>query len=120
MTYVLGIDLGTSSLKGILMDEVGNLITTKSAEYQIDTPKQGYSEQRPEYWIVALESVLTGLSVEISDFGQQLAGISFSGQMHSLVVLDDNNKPVYPAILWNDVRTSKQCQEITDRLGQRF
>ena len=61
MTYVLGIDLGTSSLKGILMDEVGNLITTKSAEYQIDTPKQGYSEQRPEYWIVALESVLTGL-----------------------------------------------------------
>ncbi|MEJ7530483.1 FGGY family carbohydrate kinase, partial [Staphylococcus hominis] len=42
MTYVLGIDLGTSSLKGILMDEVGNLITTKSAEYQIDTPKQGY------------------------------------------------------------------------------
>lgn len=120
MTYVLGIDLGTSSLKGILMDEVGNLITTKSAEYQIDTPKQGYSEQRPEYWIVALESVLTGLSVEISDFGQQLAGISFSGQMHSLVVLDDNNKPVYPAILWNDVRTSKQCQEITDRLGQRL
>ena len=80
MTYVLGIDLGTSSLKGILMDEVGNLITTKSAEYQIDTPKQGYSEQRPEYWIVALESVLTGLSVEISDLVSNLQALVFRGK----------------------------------------
>ena len=120
MSYVLGIDLGTSSLKGILMNEAGDLITTKSAEYKIDTPKQGYSEQRPEYWVVALEAVLTGLSVEVSDFGQNLAGISFSGQMHSLVVLDENNTPVYPAILWNDVRTSKQCAEITDKLGSRL
>ena len=80
MTYVLGIDLGTSSLKGILMDEVGNLITTKSAEYQIDTPKQGYSEQRPEYWIVALESVLTGLSVEFQILVSNLQALVFRGK----------------------------------------
>lgn len=120
MSYVLGIDLGTSSLKGILMTEKGKLVTTKSAEYGIDTPKQGYSEQRPEYWAVALETVLTALSVNIPDFGTELAGISFSGQMHSLVVLDKNNTPAYPAILWNDVRTSKQCREITEKLGERL
>ncbi|MFU2194972.1 xylulokinase [Streptococcus pluranimalium] len=120
MTYVLGIDLGTSSLKGVLMDDKGNLITTKSAEYKIDSPKQGYSEQRPEYWVVALETVLTALSVEVSDLGKELVGISFSGQMHSLVVLDDKRNPVYPAILWNDVRTTKQCQEINQKLGKKL
>lgn len=120
MPYVLGIDLGTSSLKGILMNEKGEVIKTKSATYPIDTPKQGFSEQRPEYWVVALENVLTGLSVDVADFGDELIGISFSGQMHSLVVLDKNNTPIYPAILWNDVRTTKQCQEITERLGDRL
>ncbi len=120
MSYVLGIDLGTSSLKGVLMDDKGNLIITKSAEYGIDTPKQGYSEQRPEYWVVALETVLTGLSLDVPDFGSELAGISFSGQMHSLVVLDKDNSPVYPAILWNDVRTTKQCEQITEKLGSKL
>lgn len=120
MSYVLGIDLGTSSLKGVLMDDSGKLIVTKSAEYKIDTPKQGYSEQHPEYWVVALETVLTNLSIEVSDFGKELVGISFSGQMHSLVVLDSNNKPVYPAILWNDVRTTKQCQTINQKLGDQL
>lgn len=120
MSYVLGIDLGTSSLKGVLMDDSGKLIITKSAEYKIDTPKQGYSEQHPEYWVVALETVLTNLSIEVSDFGKELVGISFSGQMHSLVVLDSNNKPVYPAILWNDVRTTKQCQTINQKLGNQL
>ncbi|MFV0556492.1 MAG: xylulokinase [Lactovum sp.] len=117
MVYVLGIDLGTSSLKGVLMNEKGELLMTKSAEYGIDSPEQGYSEQRPEYWTLALEKVLTSLSIEMEDFGNQLRGISFSGQMHSLVVLDKENQPAYPAILWNDVRTSEQCQEITERLG---
>lgn len=79
MPYVLGIDLGTSSLKGILMNEKGKVIETKSAEYSIDTPRQGFSEQSPEYWVVALEKVLTGLSLIVHDFGTQLVGISFSG-----------------------------------------
>ncbi|GAB2025797.1 xylulokinase [Lactovum odontotermitis] len=120
MTYVLGIDLGTSSLKGILTNEQGQVVAVQSSEYGIDRPKQGYSEQRPEYWTAALKSVLSALSVEVADFGQALAGISFSGQMHSLVVLDENDVPVYPAILWNDVRTSRQCQEISQKLGARL
>lgn len=120
MPYVLGIDLGTSSLKGILMNEKGKVIETKSAEYSIDTPRQGFSEQRPEYWVVALDAVLTGLSLNVPDFGTQLVGISFSGQMHSLVVLDKENMPVYPAILWNDVRTTKQCKIINEKMGSRL
>lgn len=120
MAYVLGIDLGTSSLKGILMTERGEVVETKSAEYGIDTPQTGYSEQRPEYWAVALESVLTALSVSVKDFGSNLTGISFSGQMHSLVVLGADDKPVYPAILWNDVRTTEQCRQITEKLGDKL
>ncbi|MFV0561176.1 MAG: FGGY family carbohydrate kinase, partial [Enterococcus sp.] len=120
MSYVLGLDLGTSSLKGILMDKQGNVICEKSSEYGLDSPKLGYSEQRPEYWVVACEDVLTKLSVEVKDFGEELEGISFSGQMHSLVVLDKRNTPLYPAILWNDVRTTKQCEEITSTLGDKL
>lgn len=117
MSYVLGIDLGTSSLKGILMNQEGRVICEKSSEYSLDIPKAGYSEQKPEYWILACEEVLTGLSKDVKDFGEQLQGISFSGQMHSLVVLDQKNQSIYPAILWNDVRTTKQCQEIMNTLG---
>lgn len=120
MSYVLGIDLGTSSLKGILMDETGRVICEKSSDYGIDTPANGYSEQRPEYWVVACEDVLTQLSIAVDDFGDKLAGISFSGQMHSLVTLDANLKPAYPAILWNDVRTTKQCEQIMSTFGERL
>lgn len=120
MSYVLGIDLGTSSLKGILMDETGHVICEKSSDYGIDTPANGYSEQRPEYWVVACEDVLTQLSIAVDDFGDKLAGISFSGQMHSLVTLDANLKPAYPAILWNDVRTTKQCEQIMSTFGERL
>lgn len=120
MSYVLGIDLGTSSLKGILMDETGRVICEKSSDYGIDTPANGYSEQRPEYWVVACEDVLTQLSIAVDDFGDKLAGISFSGQMHSLVTLDANLKPAYPAILWNDVRTTKQCEQIMSTFGEQL
>lgn len=120
MNYVLGIDLGTSSLKGILMDETGRVICEKSSDYGIDTPANGYSEQRPEYWVVACEDVLTQLSIAVDDFGDKLAGISFSGQMHSLVTLDANLKPAYPAILWNDVRTTKQCEQIMSTFGEQL
>ncbi|MDZ5584617.1 xylulokinase [Enterococcus cecorum] len=120
MSYVLGIDLGTSSLKGILMNPEGQVIAEKTSSYPIDTPQNGYSQQRPEYWIVACEDVLTQLSIEINDFGEKLSGISFSGQMHSLVTLDANLKPAYPAILWNDVRTTKQCEQIMSTFGERL
>ncbi|MBC1371398.1 xylulokinase [Listeria booriae] len=118
MSYVLGIDLGTSSLKGILMNKAGQVIAEASAEYDIDSPAPGFSEQHPEYWVVACEEVLTRLSIEVADFGAELEVISFSGQMHSLVTLGDEDTLAYPAILWNDVRTTTQCQEIMDTFGE--
>ncbi|MBC1973880.1 xylulokinase [Listeria booriae] len=118
MSYVLGIDLGTSSLKGILMNKTGQVIAEASAEYDIDSPAPGFSEQHPEYWVVACEEVLTRLSIEVADFGAELEAISFSGQMHSLVTLGDEDTLAYPAILWNDVRTTKQCQQIMDTFGE--
>lgn len=120
MAYVLGIDLGTSSLKGILMNEKGRVISEKHSEYEIQTPQLGYSEQHPEDWITACNNVMEALRHEVSDFGSELEGISFSGQMHSLVVLDEFNQPIYPAILWNDVRTSSQCEEIKDVFGDKL
>lgn len=117
MSYVLGLDLGSSSLKGVLMDETGRFVLEKTSHYPMSSPKAGYSEQNPESWIDACEIILRSMMEDLPDFGSRLVGVSFSGQMHSLVALDQENKPVYPAILWNDVRTTKQCQEITEVLG---
>lgn len=120
MGYVLGIDLGTSSLKGLIMNKAGQLVAEASAEYRIDSPAPGFSEQHPEYWVIAFEEVITKLSFDVADFSAKLEAISFSGQMHSLVTLGENNEVVYPAILWNDVRTTKQCAEIMEQLGDQL
>ncbi|WP_323702827.1 xylulokinase [Mammaliicoccus sp. Dog046] len=120
MSYVLGIDLGTSSLKGILMNRSGEVVAESSSEYPLDTPSVGYAEQHPDCWILACEKVLTQLTIDVKDFGSKLEAISFSGQMHSLVVLGEDHRPVYPAILWNDVRTTDECKVIEDKLGERL
>ncbi|PZF87937.1 xylulokinase [Listeria ivanovii] len=120
MGYVLGIDLGTSSLKGIVMNKAGNLIAEASTDYAIDSPAPGFSEQHPEYWVIGLEKVMTKLGFAVADFGAELEAISFSGQMHSLVMLGAEEKVVHPAILWNDVRTTKQCTEIMEEYGDEI
>ncbi|MCL1995897.1 MAG: xylulokinase [Defluviitaleaceae bacterium] len=113
--YVLGLDLGTSSTKGLLLDEKGNVVATKSADYPILTPAPGYSEQDPSLWCSAAMTVMKEMAKEVSDFTEQLKGISFSGQMHSLVLLDRDKKPLRNSILWNDVRTTKQCETIVKK-----
>lgn len=120
MDYVLGIDLGSSSMKGLLMNEQGTIVAEKSRAYSMSSPKIGYSEQNPKDWILACEGILSDFSLEIEQFKEHLVGISFSGQMHSLVVLDENSQPVYPAILWNDVRTTKECKLITEMFGSEI
>ena len=120
MSYVLGLDLGTSSLKGILVDKSGKIVATKAAEYPLHTPKQGYSEQDPELWVKAADTVIKELINEFGDILSSLEGISFSGQMHSLVLLDADNKPLRNAILWNDVRTTKQCETIMSKAKDKM
>ena len=117
MAYVLGIDLGTSSLKGILINKQGEVVGESSYDYPIETPKIGYSEQNPELWMGAVKNVIIDLIGLHPDMKTDLEGISFSGQMHSLVILDEQKQVIRPAILWNDVRTSKQCQTITEKAG---
>jgi len=117
MKYVIGVDLGTSAVKVLLVDQEGQVAAEASEAYPLYQPKSGYSEQDPEDWVkgtvVALASVLKQSGVD----PQQIEGISFSGQMHGLVLLDGDNKPLRHAILWNDTRTTEQCREIERTLG---
>lgn len=119
MNYVLGIDLGTSSVKGLLVNRTGQIVASKSQSYPLETPKTGYSEQDPAYWIKATEKVIYEMIEEVPDMMEKLEGISFSGQMHSLVLLDDTGEVLRNAILWNDVRTTKQCQDIMTKKGEQ-
>ena len=120
MGYVLGIDLGTSSLKGLLMDKSGEVVAFAGYDYPLLHPKKGYSEQNPEEWVKACENVFKALSEKVEDFKAELEGIAISGQMHGLVTLDGEDKVLRPAILWNDTRTTKQCTEIMEDFGDRL
>lgn len=118
MTYVLGLDLGTSALKGRVVGKNGQVVAEASHSYPMDTPKIGYSEQNPLSWLEAADQVMKDLVSILPELKDSLEGISFSGQMHSLVLLDEKNTPLRPAILWNDVRTTKQCQKINETMGE--
>ena len=118
MTYVLGLDLGTSALKGLVVGKNGQVVAEASHSYPMDTPKIGYSEQNPLSWLEAADQVMKDLVSILPELKDSLEGISFSGQMHSLVLLDEKNTPLRPAILWNDVRTTKQCQKINETMGE--
>jgi len=118
MSYVLGLDLGTSSLKGILINRNGHIVAEASSEYPLYMPRTGYSEQDPNHWTQAAVIVIKRLLDEVADIKDSLEGISFSGQMHSLVLLDEQDKPLRNTILWNDMRTSSQCGRIMDDLGE--
>ena len=115
MLYI-GIDLGTSAVKLLLMDGDGNILNIVSKEYPIFLPKTGWSEQNPEDWYL---QVIEGIKELISGAdGSLVAGISFGGQMHGLVILDDNDRVIRPAILWNDGRTSKECDYLNNVIGK--
>lgn len=117
--YVLGLDLGTSSIKGLLMNEKGQVVATSSENYPLLTPQAGFSEQDPNEWVEKTCLVIEELKNKVKDFKDNLKGISFSGQMHSLVLLDEKGEVLRPAILWNDVRTTKQCADIMEKAGEK-
>lgn len=116
MMLYIGVDLGTSAVKLLLMDEKGNVHKIVSKEYPLYFPKPGWSEQRPEDWC---EKTIGGIRELIVDCDRnEIAGISFGGQMHGLVVLDQNDQVIRPAILWNDGRTGKQTDYLNDIIGK--
>jgi xylulokinase len=115
MLYI-GVDLGTSAVKLLLMDEKGNIHKIVSKEYPLFFPHPGWSEQNPEDWF---EKSMEGLK-ELVDGEDRasIAGISFGGQMHGLVILDENDRVIRPAILWNDGRTVKETEWLNNVIGR--
>lgn len=117
MHYYIGIDLGTSAVKLLLMEETGRIAKVVSKEYPLYFPNPGWSEQNPEDWWEAVESGLWELT---EDFDKnKIDGISVGGQMHGLVVLDRNDRVIRPAILWNDGRTRKQTDYLNHMIGKK-
>lgn len=114
--YYIGVDLGTSSVKLLLMEEDGTVVNTVSKEYPISFPKPGWSEQNPYDWYEKSAEGIRELTVDIDK--EQVAGISFGGQMHGLVILDEKDKVIRPAILWNDGRTTKECDYLNHFIGK--
>ncbi len=117
MSYLLGLDIGTSGVKGLLLSVEGEIKLTRTESYPLSTPKSGWAEQNPEDWWEATKKCISSLVNDSGINSADIKGISFSGQMHSSVFLDENMGIIRPAILWSDTRTSKQCQEIYDRAG---
>lgn len=115
MLYI-GVDLGTSAVKLLLMDASGEIKKIVSKEYPLYFPHPGWSEQKPEDWFA---QTMAGLKELLADCDKsQVAGISFGGQMHGLVVLDENDEVIRPALLWNDGRTTEECDYLNNVIGK--
>jgi xylulokinase len=118
--HVLGIDVGTGGTRAVIMGEDGRIVASATEEHQpFASPKIGWAEQRPEDWWraagLAVRKALTAAKLK----GEQVACVGFSGQMHGAVMLDGSDIPVRPALIWCDVRTGKQCEEINKRVGAK-
>lgn len=115
MLYI-GIDLGTSAVKLLLMDSEGKIVNVVSREYPLYFPQPGWSEQKPEDWY---EQTMEGIRELIRGVDKsQVAGISFGGQMHGLVILDGEDQVIRPAILWNDGRTTEETDYLNNVIGK--
>ena len=114
--YYVGIDLGTSAVKLLLMEADGTIKNIVSKEYPLSFPHPGWSEQSPEDWwnavCVGVKELVAGVDAS------EVAGISFGGQMHGLVILDEQDNVIRPAILWNDGRTTKETNYLNDVIGK--
>lgn len=110
---LVGVDVGTSAVKGVAIDETGQVLGVAQSPYPFETPRPGWVEQDPELWWRATEEVLGRLR----ETAGRPQGIGLTGQMHGLVALDSGDRVLRPAILWNDQRTQEQCRQITHRLG---
>ena len=113
--YYIGVDLGTSALKLVMMKGNGELVKTVSKEYPLYFPRSGWSEQNPVDWFLAVKE---GLKELAACADEKIAGISFGGQMHGLVILDKDDNVLRPAILWNDGRSTKETDYLNNVIGK--
>ena len=114
--YYIGIDLGTSAVKLLLMEESGKICNIVSKEYPLFFPHPGWSEQNPQDWFAQSMEGMKELTKDIDR--KEVAGIGFGGQMHGLVTLDENDQVIRPAILWNDGRTQEETEYLNNEIGK--
>ena len=111
MTTLVGLDVGTTGVKALAITQDGEVVASAEESYPLSTPQPGWSEQDPDDWLRASETALARLGVK------QGHRVGLSGQMHGLVCLDERDRVLRPAILWNDQRTGTECAEIEERVG---
>ena len=108
----LGIDLGTSSVKTVLMDDAQSVIASSSANMDVQRPAESWSEQDPASWVSAMESTLSALHANYAAHMKAVRGIGLSGHMHGATLLDKNDKVLRPCILWNDTRSHAEAAKL--------
>ncbi len=118
MAYFLGIDTSTTSSKALLIDEMGKVVAVASAPHTLQTPHPLWSEQDPQEWWQAVSTSIKSALESAKIRGDQVCAIGLTGQMHGLVLMDEEGKVLRPAILWNDQRTQSQCDEIHQKIGK--
>lgn len=112
MAVVLGIDVGTSSMKAMLLDTEKGVAAVHAKSYEVDIPRPGYAQQDPEMWWSSLLEVLDWLHIHYREEYEKISAVGYSGQMHGLILAGENGEPLYPAIIWLDQRAGKQLEEI--------
>ncbi len=117
MNYILGIDIGTSGTKSVLFDASGTVVASNAQEYALHQPFNGWAEQDPADWWRAVCSTCTAVIQQSGVDPAEIAGVGLSGQMHGLVMLDENQRVIRESILWCDQRTGAECSQITRQVG---
>ena len=117
MAYYLGIDVGTSGTKALVMNAKGRVLGAATGEHPIFVPKPGWSEQEPEDWWQSTIAAVRAVVAKTKINARKIAGIGFSGQMHGLVILDDAGRSLRRSLIWNDQRTAAQAAEIESAVG---
>ena len=119
MKYLLGIDIGTSGTKTVLFDKGGNPISSSTEEYPLYQPEIGWAEQDPLDWWKAVCITINAVIKDSNINPESISGIGLSGQMHGLVMLDEDGNVLRKSIIWCDQRTAKECVEITEKVGEK-
>ncbi|MFN8530483.1 MAG: xylulokinase [Anaerolineae bacterium] len=115
--YFIGIDVSTTASKALVIDELGNVVTSASHSHELSTPRPLWSEQNPEHWWQATRQALADVLQKIP--AAEVGAIGLTGQMHGMTALDEHGSPVRPAILWNDGRSGAQCESLTAKVGDK-
>ena len=119
MAYYIGVDIGTSGTKSLIMDEHGAIVAESTAEYPLQMPKPLWTQQDPEVWWQAVKKTIKGVMKTSKAKKSDVKAIGLSGQMHGSVFLNKKGNVIRPALLWNDQRTAAECEEITTKAGGR-